>query len=553
MGGTVAIDNSGRILGGNQSGGPGSGAAAILIGSGEVSILNRGTILGGYSAVDESGTPIGEDGWTMTPAILNYGGLLKNEIDPAQVDRVTIINAQGAGSVAGTALTYAGVLPQEYKVIVDSPTSYGQLAVMNGVTPVSHAPFSVDPVNQSEPSMVGQMAFGLSEQYSNFNDAAFTSAEQTLTGVLSGVTADQITTVASQQITSTNNAGNWQGYINNPSTHWVRWKLAEVAGDVPSTDLVMTFGPDATNTLSQLRRSGSDLHMVMRSRLGDLLTTSSYDCRYFDERGVCLSISARNGDTTVTNSTSAVVIGSLRLTEQFRVGAFFDSKGSKQSRHDVSAHDRPTFGGFVAFNQNADGSGFNAKISAATKDGKIRVTRNGVDEDFTESGSGKAKLDATTVSAEVGFGLRTNGVLITPYLGFSHSKITRKAYTEDAVAGQVVAPISYDKFRVRPDAATLGAKMQGKLNENLGYNLGAGVTGGLSRGMSSYSGTSSIIGMSSFNIDLRKGSSTGGFGSAGLSYQVSKGVYVSGSVTVRDDPYYSKAVTYSFIGLSMGL
>jgi len=292
----------------------------------------------------------------------------------------------------------------------------------------------------------------------------------------------------------------------------------------------------------------------MRSRLGDLLTTASYDCRYFDERGVCLSVFARNGDTTVNNSTSAVVIGSVRLSENFRVGAFFDSKGSnKQSKGDASAQDRSTFGGFAAFDQNVDGTGFSAKVSAATKDGKVNITRTGNDADFTESGSGKAKLDASTVSAEVGFGLRTNGMLITPYLGFSHSTINRGAYTENKVDGQVVYPISYDKFKMRPDFGTVGAKLNGKFDENLSYNVSAGVTAGFNSGTNSFTGSSNIIGMSSFNIDLPKGSSTGGFGSAGLSYRVAKGVYVSGSVTVRDDPYYSKAVTYSFIGLSLGL
>jgi outer membrane autotransporter protein len=316
--------------------------------------------------------------------------------------------------------------------------------------------------------------------------------------------------------------------------------------------MLLTFGPDALNTQATLRQSGSSLQSVMRSRLGDLLTTANYDCRYFDERGVCLSVFARNGDSSVTNSTNAVVIGSLRLTDNFRLGGFFDTRSGKQTIGGVSAQDRSIFGGFVAFDQNTDGTGFSAKVSAATKDGKVDINRNGSDADFTESGSGKAKLNASTVSGEIGFGLRTNGLLITPYLGFSHSKVTRSAYTETA-GEHVVYPVSYDKFKMRPESGTLGIKLQGKLDESVGYNLGAGVTGGLSRGMSGYAGTSSIIGMSSFRIDLPKGSSTGGFASAGLSYRIAKGVYVSGNVSVRQDPYYNKTGTYSFIGLSMGI
>jgi hypothetical protein len=96
----------------------------------------------------------------------------------------SLINAQGAGSSAGTALTYAGILPQEYQVIVDShigsPTSYGQLAV--------------DRANNS-----GNMAVGLSQQYSHFDDATFTRAEQRLVGVLSGVEEGRITIIDNQK------------------------------------------------------------------------------------------------------------------------------------------------------------------------------------------------------------------------------------------------------------------------------------------------------------------------------------------------------------------
>jgi len=538
-GGTVAIDNSGRILGGLQTGveliqptsfGPPSsrGGAGILVESGSVSILNRGTILGGYEAVDRNGEPTGP--WVQA-GIVNTGGTI-----------TSLVNGQGASSSAGTALTYAGILPQEYQIIVDSHVglngpqlSYGQLAVAPGST--------------------GNMAVGLSEEYSNFSDHNYTSAEQRLVGVLSGMAEpDRITVIDNQQITGAN-AGNWRGYINNASTHWVRWKGAQTVGgeDATSGDLILTFGADALNTETALRQSGRGLQSVMRSRLGDLLNTSNYDCRYFDERGLCLSVFARNGDSSVTNSTNAVVIGSLRLADHFRVGGFFDTHGSKQSAGGVSARDRSTFGGFAAFDENVDGTGFSAKVSAATKDGTVDINRTGSDADFTEAGSGKAKLSASTVAGEVGFGLRANGLLITPYLGFSHSTITRSAYCETAVDGRVVYPISYDKFRMRPESGTLGVKLQGKFDENIGYNLGAGVTGGLSRGMSGYAGTSSIIGLSSFRIDLPKGSTTGGFASAGLSYRIAKGLYVSGNVSVRQDPYYNKTGTYSFIGLSMGI
>jgi outer membrane autotransporter protein len=146
--GTIAGGSTGILIksGGGLSGGitnsgliTASGAKAILISgnlTGGIANLTGGTISGNVAGIylNSSATV---DSITNTGLITATGGVTAfpqfyglGIINTGSIG--TLVNAQGGtGSGARPALTYGGNLPANYYIIVNSPTSFGQLAVYN--------------------------------------------------------------------------------------------------------------------------------------------------------------------------------------------------------------------------------------------------------------------------------------------------------------------------------------------------------------------------------------------------------------------------------------
>jgi len=118
---TTYVNNSGTI-----STDSASHSALFLGGATNFNFTNSGTISSAGNAVTS---------WTGDPAAmgtLTNTGTIQAGIGYYGINYVgsinTIINSQGVGNAAG-ALTLYGQMPQNYNVIINSPTNYGQLAI----------------------------------------------------------------------------------------------------------------------------------------------------------------------------------------------------------------------------------------------------------------------------------------------------------------------------------------------------------------------------------------------------------------------------------------
>jgi len=487
-----------------------AGAGVHVTGGTVNSIVNLGVIKGG------SVLTMGEDSLSVSsaaPGILNEGGTI-----------TSLVNAQG---VTSPALTYQGALPTNYEVVVnDAQGTHGQMQVMEGST--------------------GTMKFGLNKQFSNFTDV---TAPKSYANVLTGLDGTTLSAVDEQRITATGaqNSGNWTGYIANSVTHWVRWKFDN------ATDLSLTFGPDADNTRAALALSAQNLQSMMRSRIGELSATASYDCRYFDARGLCVAVFARTADANAGNSTGMVGLASMRLNEQFRIGGYIENQSSSAQRvGQVELKDRGGYGLFLGYQQNKDGAGLQAKLSMGTKKGDAAITRSASDANFTEAGYGRTTMDSKVIAAELGWNLiNATAVNVMPYISVRQSSITRDGYAE-SMSSSVLYPITYNSYSLKPVVMTLGVQLKGQFNEQASYTLRAGIEQGSSRGSGTYGVSSSIIDMANHSVSVNDTTkSSGSFGSVGLNYRVSNGVYLFGNFTVRRDPFSNNTGRYGMLGVNL--
>ena len=246
---------------------------------------------------------------------------------------------------------------------------------------------------------------------------------------------------------------------------------------------------------------------------------------------------------------AGVLIGAKRLSPQLRLGAFLDDSLARRDPQGLKFGDpQPLIGAFLGYDQEGEGRGLQAKLTAAMNSGAVTVARaNALPQ--TEPGSGKASLNSFGVAGEIGWGLALDGAtVVTPYVGLRHTLARRGAYGERAVAGMVDFPITYAPFSQSLTTATAGIRLKGQVIDQIGFQLGLGAEYDLAQKASAYAGASAIPGLESFALPGAE--TTNRFrpmGNIGLFYQVDRTQRLTGNVSVRGQAFSSQ-MTVSVMG-----
>ena len=109
------LNNAGDIIGGNYGVYSSNGAITSLNNTGTISSTDPMWGIGIFNASGTITTLSNTGTISAVTGVKNFGTI------------TTLNNKQGAGNVSG-ALTYAGVLPTNYNIIIANPTSYGKLS-----------------------------------------------------------------------------------------------------------------------------------------------------------------------------------------------------------------------------------------------------------------------------------------------------------------------------------------------------------------------------------------------------------------------------------------
>ena len=455
--GNVQIVNTGAVIRGNSLSGTVSSAPAntvVVFTSGTVvagttAVINYGTTAGIINNAILAGTDYGivnatdaTIGTLTNNGIISGGkagianlsantidllvntGTILNGIDNTQGRIITLQNSQG-GSVP---LSLTGNVPNNYQVIINGLSSYGQLALVNPV---------------------GQMSFGISSNSLIYSGLTYTA-------VLSGITAANLL----------NTTGTGNGYF---------YKL--IAESVDPTTYDLSIGASIADTQASLQSTTNSLQYQFGTQQNAVIIGLTYDCNTFGANGVCISAGARgsNQGNFLGGTTSALVIGGYKLKDNIRIGAYLDQNLSASNPNGVTqmSNSTPMGGIFGAWSYRTDGTGVEVKASLGYNQKGMTVNRPVVGS--SEAGSGSTNLisQGANIIAKYGFAL-DNRTIVAPYVGMRYMSTKMGGYSEGA-SSSVQNPLAYSSMSMNATTALAGANANYRLDETWSFMASAGV------------------------------------------------------------------------------
>ena len=434
---TTTLINNGTVTGGFGVGSLGgirnTGTIANLINTGTINGLN-----GIDNNMNATITTLTNTG-TINGGVLNHSGFnMGGGVFAFVATMDTLNNLQGMNGTTSTPLNFTGVLPTNYNIIINSPTSYGQLAITTKVGFTNR----------------GLTTFGI--------HSSSTVANGTYTSVLTGLQAPGNNSTTSPVLSATSGTfgvGNWSLSLANAVTN--TWDL--ILTNFP----VIVLGPSAADTQQSLVNVAGGLKNTVTQQNTVVNNSLNYDCTVFDKKNACVSVSTRNTSSSADsnlNDTSGVIVGAYRPHPKLRVGLYVDqnSQSSPQGNAITISNNKPLVGFFAVWNQNADDSGIQVKLSAANGQKNTQITRPIVGTSEAGSGSTQLTSQGIQITAKYGFVVKKKG-LIRPYLGIRFTENNVAKYTEGG-SSSVTAPLSYTGIYTNATTALAGVELAYKFN-----------------------------------------------------------------------------------------
>lgn len=497
---------------------------AVSVNSGGTlnSLTNNGLLqsLGnGIHVLSGAGTSIGIITNNGTIAAGNgFWGILTE----SNANIATLNNLQGAGNTSG-ALTYKGVLPQNYNIIIQSLSNYGQLSVG---------------------TYSGSMSFGI-------QPGSTVNANGKYTSVLQG-----FSTLGS--VTNPTGTFNSYGYSLVANTSQANaWDLC--FGDcsvVPAPP--PPAGPSTADTQASLVNTASSLQNIYTLQNSVLANSFSYDCTVFGASNVCISAGGRNTAVSAANglnNTSGLLIAAYRPHQNYRIGAYADQNLSVNNTGSTVnlGNNTPLIGIFGAWNQRADDLGAEVKVSAAYGQKNTTITRSvvGVGSTASEAGTGGSQLNSqgAQVVTKYGFGVMQDTV-VSPYAGVRYTQNNMGGYTE-SVSASVTAPLTYSALNTNATTALAGVGATYKGIPQTTLFASAGVETDTNTANGSYSATG-VTGLTPVNFNSNP-VKTRPTAMLGASYDVAKNQRLGISGIYRQEAYQAVQTATVLATYTVGL
>ena len=496
--GIGTLRNSGSINGGVQIGSV--GVTGSRSGTGIQSFINTGTVTGGidisgilYIGAPQSGIEL----LTNTGSI--GGGIAVSSVSSGSTGIITLNNLQGGTS--SPALTYSGLLPTNYNIIINSPGHYGQLDVISPSGAITN--------------------FGI------YGTPLLTS--RTYSRVL------------------TNNVD-----VTNLQNTYDNMSVALVAnGDY--WDLTFS-GASLMGTQQSLVNTANALAPIFTLQNSVLANSFSYDCNEFGVNNICISAGGRNTAVSAANglnNTSALLIGAYRPHPNYRIGAYVDQNLSVNNAGSTVnlGNNTPLIGLFGVWSERLNGTGAEVKVSAAYGQKNTTVNRQVVG--LSEPGSGSSQLNSqgAQLTAKYGFGVVEN-VIVSPYIGMRYTQNNMNGYTEGA-SSSVAAPLTYSALNTNATTALAGVGASYRFIPQATFFASAGVETDTNTNNGTYSATG-INGLTPVNFNPNS-VKTRPTATIGAYYDIEKNQRLGITGIYRQEPYQAVSTTTVLATYTIGL
>ncbi len=510
---SAGIKNTGTIASLNQSGNISAGGSGGTVrgilnlgGSSNATIsnlYNTGTI----TSVNSGGNSYGIENNNSTSIIqtlTNFGTITGGTSGISNQGTITTLNnSQGASS----ALTYTGNLPTNYNIIINSPTSYGKLAVT---------------------SLSGSTTFGI---YSGS-----TVSNGTYASVLDGVTSSNLTRTSGT-------FGSWSWILNNSSVNI--WDLLVSSYTAP--------GPTAADTQSSMQYQASQLRSAFNTQTVAANFALNYDCNIFDVKGMCISAGGRytTVDNPGINNSAAVVTLGYKVNPNIRIGAYLDQNINISNPTGVNiSNNTPLMGLYAVWNKELSGLGYRVRLANTYQDKDVTSTRTVFGS--SEAGSGTSSLKSQSYLAELSYAFQyEDRTLVRPYAGLRYTHLKQDGYAE-ATTDTVTDPLTVAALRDKSATALLGVKVHRNLNDKATLTAQLGLEQDLYHRVDNYSATDlngSDLTAVAFNSNIKR---TRPVVSAGAYYDVTKTQRASATINYQQTAFQSTGSATAYFNYMIG-
>jgi hypothetical protein len=432
-----------------------------------VTLINSGTITA-TATDDDYAFGVYNDATSIINSFTNTGTIVAsspgiNVADVYNLGSMTTFNNQQTG------LTYEGVLPVSYNIIVGSVNNFGQLYAN---------------------SASGSMTFGL---YVGGADIGVSLTEGTYSSIITGVANNLIT----NESTPIAIVGDGVDSVGSASA-----TLDETAPGSDIYDLSITGNYtyfNQANTQTAINHTAYQLGSVAGQINNNMnfAHMTTYDCQVYGEQGGCLSVGGRYLDTSSPSGSSfgAVMVGGYKLNDQLRVGGFVDQSFRSRTQNIDLDMNTPMVGFNLVWNQDPAHLGVQLKLANTFQNLDADINRASIGA--SQAASGNTDIQAQSYLAELSYRYQLNKeILLQPLVALRYSRVKMDGYVEDDVS----APIRFASNRDRNGTLILGLKTFHQLTQKLNVNANIGYEKDISNHRDKLQG--SISGMTSSFADV---------------------------------------------------